>query len=166
MINNFVSHYQYHLNKLESDKIKGQIVASYLSADSVELTIDNIKENKRRAVREISGITYWEKPAISMIGIGPIFKVEDLYKYHPLYYNEASAPPGSGYMKYANLKECYFTIQTGGKPNIPMFDFLWIDDGRLAQVNSQINNSFKKEGLVNFLANDTMMIRSYSIEMR
>lgn len=166
LTNSIVKRYQYYLNKLGTDDISGKIVATYISEDSVELTIDNVKENKRRSVHENAGVVFWEKQDTSMYGFGPLFEVEYLYKYRPIYYYEYFAPPGSGYLRYAKFKECYFIIKNGKKLNIPMFDFLWIDDGRIVRSISGINNSFSKDGLTNFFANDTMLIREYTIEMK
>ena len=166
LINNFVNRYQDYLSGLGNAKIKGKIVATYLSADSVELTINNIKEAKRRSVHEIAGVIYWEKQDTTWSGFGPLFKVEDVYKYHPIYYIEYNAQIGSGYTKYTIFKDCYFMIKNGGKLSIPMFDFIEIHFGEKWQSSLGNNNSFNKDGLTKFFVNDTMLIQSYLIEMK
>jgi len=166
LVNNIVNRYQSNLNKLENDKIKEKIVVTYISEDSTELTIDKIKEDKLRSVHEIDGVIYLEKQDTSIFPFGPLFKVQDLNKYYPLYYTETFAPPGSGYSKYSRFKECFFLIKNGGKLKIPMFDFFWIHNTGYLISTPEINNSFKEDGLNNFFVNDTMIIQEYLIEMK
>jgi hypothetical protein len=165
LINNLIMRFQDKINKLESDKIKGTVVVTYVSKDSVELTIDNVKEDRLRSVHEIDGVIYLEKQDTSMSGFGPLFKIEDVYKYNPIYYKEFFAPPGSAYSKYTKFKECYYLIRNGGKLNIPMFDFLWIWDTNTGVPFYGNNNSFKEDGMGTFLIGDTAIIQQYLIEM-
>jgi hypothetical protein len=166
LVNNIISRYQSNLNKLEDDKIKERIVITYISEDSTEITIDKIREDKLRSVHEIGGVIYLEKQDTTIFPFGPLFKVQDLNKYYPLYYTETPAPTASGYSTYARFKDCFFLIKNGGKLKIPMFDFFWIFKSGYLRSIPEINNSFKEAGLNNFFVNDTMIIQEYLVEMK
>jgi len=166
LINKLVVRFQDKLKISENDKIKGKVIVNYISADSVELTIDNVKEAKSRSVHEINGVIYLEKQDTTLKGFGPTFKIDDVYKYSPIYYEEYYAPAGSGYSKYAKIKDCYFLINKGGTLNIPMFNFLWVWNTNSAYPYSGNNNSFKPEGLQKFNYADTIIIQQYYIEMQ
>lgn len=166
-IKSIVNRYQSYFTKLENEEVAGKIIATYLSEDSVELTINHVKEEKLRSVHEDAGVIYWEKQDTSMSGLGPIFRIEDLYKYHPYYYYEYNAPPGSGYLRHFKYKECHYVIRNGKKLNIPMIEFVWILQGYNKGIKySGINNSFSKEGLARLFVGDTILVQQYSVEMK
>jgi hypothetical protein len=165
VINSVVNRYQSYLTNLESEQVRGKIVATYLSENSVELTINKVKEDKLRSVHEDAGVIYWEKQDITESGFGPIFRIEDVYKYRPFYYDEYIAPPGSGYLKYFKYKECYYIIRNGKKINIPMIESVWIHDVYKVKYPGK-NNSFSKEGLSMLPVGDTILIQQYSVEMK
>ncbi len=166
-IKSIVNRYRSYFTNLEREEVTGKITATYLSKDSVELTINHVKEDKLRSVHEDAGVIYWEKQDTLMSGFTNIFSIEDLYKYHPYYYYEYYAPPGSGYTKYFKYKECQYIIRNGKKFNIPMVEFVWILQGYDKGFKySGINNSFSKEGLSSLFVGDTILVQQYSIEMK
>jgi hypothetical protein len=166
VINSVLNRYQFNFSKIQDGQAGGRLVATYLSEDSVELTINNIKENKLRAVHEKNGLIYWEKQDTSYSGIGG-FQIENLYKYHPFYYHEyRMVPPDGLYLINTKFKECYYIIKDGEKLRIPMIEFVWIHFGYNNGISFLgVNNSFYKEGLPDLFAKDTILVQQYSIEM-
>lgn len=169
LVNNILSRYQNQLNKLENDKIKGKVVVTYVSQDSAELTIDNIKEDKLRSVHEIAGVIYLEKQDTSVTALNAL-SIQDYYKYNPIYYEEFPAPPGSGYNKISKYKDCYYIIKDRGKLNIPMFDFLLMHNLGAPDSGYKIfgnTNSFNEARLgSSILTIDTIIIQQYFIEIK
>jgi len=144
------------------------LVATYLSEDSVELTIDNIKEKKLRAIHEKDGIIYWESQDTSFSGLSSVFSIENLYKYHPFYYQEyKKLPPDGLYLTNTKFKECYYILRDEGKLNIPMIEFVLIHYGYDKGFSTLgINNSFSNMRLADLYAKDTILIQQYLIEMK
>lgn len=164
-VDELINHFKSQLNKLESDKFKGKVVVTFLSKDSVEMTIDNVKEDKPRSVHEINGIIYLEKQDTSRGAFTAGFKIEDSFKYKPIYYEELPSQPGSGYSKYTKYKECYFFIKKGGTLNIPMFDLLFLWDANRGIPFFGNNNSFTVDGLKK-IPGVEVIVQEYLIEMR
>lgn len=166
VVTSVLNRYQFNFSNLQTGQTVGKLTATYLSEDSVELTINNIKENKLRAVHEKDGIIYWEKQDTSYSGIGG-FQIGNLYKYHPFYYHEYKlVPPDGLYLTNTKFKECYYIIKDGGKLSIPMIEFVWIHYGSSNSMSFLgINNSFYKEGLPDLFAKDTILVQQYLIEM-
>lgn len=166
VVNSVLKRYQFNLSNIQTGQAVGNLKVTYLSEDSVELTINNIKENKLRAVHEKDGITYWEKQDTTYSGIGG-FQIENLYKYYPFYYHEYKMMPSNGmFIMDTKFKECFYIIKEGKKLSIPMIEFVWIHYGYTkGETFLGINNSFRKEGLPDLFAKDTMLVQQYSIEL-
>jgi len=169
LVSNVFAHYQSYLTNTVSADISGKFIANYISSDSVELTINNIKEDKRRSIHELAGMVYWEKQDTAWTGRAPFWDMDYLFQYLPLYYNKYNAPAGSGYYQYVKSRDCYFITKNRGDLNLPMFDFVQIiSEYNFIQSTKGINNSFNKDGLINFFAgynNDTILIQSYTVKM-
>ncbi len=167
VVNSVLNRYQFNFSNIQTGQAGGNLKATYLSEDSVELIINNIKEYKLRAVHEKDGIIYWEKQDTTYSGIGG-FQIENLYKYHPFYYLEYKMMPPNGlYLKDTKFKECYYILKDGEKLSIPMIEFVWIHYGSSNVMSFlEINNSFNKEGLPDLFAKDTILVQQYLVEMK
>ena len=114
-------------------------------------------------------MVYWEKQDTAWTGRAPFWDMDYLFQYLPLYYNKYNAPAGSGYYQYVKSRDCFFITKNRGDLNLPMFDFVQIiSEYNFIQSTKGINNSFNKDGLINFFAgynNDTILIQSFTVKM-
>ncbi len=162
--NNLIKRHEKYLTELESVDIEGKIIATYISENSVELTIDNTKEQRARTVHEIAELIYWEKKDTSQFVVNPTLNIRNLLKYHPLFYEENNMPQFTGYEKFAKLKECCYVLNSSGKLKIPMLDYFYKHEFGYHSI-SGINNAFDENSLSNLSTNDTIIIQEYLIEM-
>ena len=163
--NKIIQRYKNNLTDLESVEIQGKVIATYLSENTVELTFDNIKEEKSRLVYEKDGLIYWEKQDTSGMPVNFTFDVATILKYQPLYYEEFDVPMSTGYRKAAKYKECFFVKKKNEGFEVPMFDYLYKTVFGLPTILG-INNEFNESRLSLIDSNDTIIIQEYSIEMK
>ena len=162
--NEIIERYKNNLTDLDSIEIQGIIIATYLSVDTVELTLDNKKEEKARIVSEHNELIYWEKQDTSVMSVYPVSFLDKL-KYHPLYYEEFDVPMSTGYSKAAKYKECFFIKKKNEGFEVPMFDYLYKTEFGLPTILG-INNEFNSSSISLIGSNDTIIIQEYFVEMK
>ncbi len=160
-----VDRYKNSLTDIESIDLEEKIVATYLAADTVRLTLDNSGEENNRLVKEYAGIIYWEKQDTSIMPVNMAFDVSSFLKHQPLYYEEFDIPTPTGFTKTAKYKECYFAIKKDKGFAIPMFDFVYKTESGQPTFTG-INNEFSEDLLPLIGENDTIIIQSYTIELK
>ena len=74
-----------YLPSLEEMEIAGKFVATYISADTVELKFDFSTEKEIRIVVEESGLIYWERQDTTEFTNSSFFHFGHFFKYQPLY---------------------------------------------------------------------------------
>ncbi len=158
-----VQRYKYQLNAVSNEDLKGKIVCTYITKDSVEIIIDGVKEAKPRNVLENNGLVYWEKQDTTVKGYTWLpYDILKAQEYIPTYYLETPCASGSAYKILVESKECLYAIKNKGKLSIPMFDFFINYSGYLVK---EINNSFKNLEERAFNHKDTIIIQEYLIDM-
>lgn len=163
--NKIIQRYKNNLTNLESVEIQGKVTATYLTENTIELTIDKIKEEKVRIVYENDVLIYWEKQDTSGMPVFSTFDIADILKYQPLFYEEFDVPKVTGYNKAAMYKECFYVLKNNGELKIPMFDYMHRSELGLPSIFG-INNEFNESCLSLIGNNDTIVIQEYFIEMK
>lgn len=158
-----IQRYKNYLSDLETIEIDGKVIAEYLTESTVKVTVDDEVDEQVRHVYEYEGITYWEKQDTSAMQISLMSM--DILIHKPLYYEEYRVPAVTGYNTAARYKECFYVKNTAEGFEVPMFDFLYISEiGPF--VNNGINNEFDEHGLRLSGSNDTIIIQSFTIDMK
>lgn len=163
--NKTIERYKNNLTNIESVDIQKKIIATYLTENTVELTLDNNKEEKVRTVKELDGLIYWEKQDTSSMLVNIPFYVAAILKYQPLYYEEFNVPTSTGYRKAAKYGECFYVKKKDEGFEVPIFDYIYKTVFELSTVNG-INNEFDESNLLLIGSNDTLIIQEYSIEIK
>lgn len=142
------------------------ITATYVSADTINLQIDDMPEEKPRTVHRLDRVTYWESQDTTKL---PIFSVSfvrnSLFKYSPIFYEEQNLPWTTGYKKTILFKQCFYVIEDNEKLSLPILDCAGYTSKNGAFVGIKFNNKFDESSILNFELNDTVVIREYSIEL-
>ncbi|WP_372934010.1 hypothetical protein [Mariniphaga sediminis] len=162
VINRFKS---YLAEKKESSEYKG-ITVTYISADTIQLQIDETPEEKIRTVHRYNGVTYWESQDTTKFPIlNSSFVKSSLFKYSPIYYVEYNLPWTTGFRKSVHFKQCYYAVENNEKLIIPFIDFAGYTIENGAFVGTGFNNTFDENSILNFGLNDTVVIREYAVEL-
>lgn len=152
---------------LEYLDVTGRIRATYLSSRAVELTIDQVTEEKNREVRQIDGLIYWESPDSALVEHDPFFpgSFSGFLAYRPIYYREFPVPGASGFELAAMAKDCYYAKKEGDKILFPMMDLFlkWGNEPGECRVVIGINNAWKEDGYSAIMGTDTLLVRQYDI---
>jgi hypothetical protein len=151
-----------YLPSLEEMEIEGKFVATYISADTVELKFNFSTEKEIRIVTEESDLIYWERQDITEFTNSSFFHFGDFFKYLPLYYEEFDVPWATGYSKKVKGKECYYVVRDKKKLMLPMLDYIYKNEIG-AVIKKEINNRFNENSISDL--NDTLLIREYVIEL-
>lgn len=162
--NEIVQRFKKNLTDLDFFEIEGKVVATYLTKDTVKLTIDDIEEEHERLVYEKNGIIYWENQDTLEMGFFP-YSFQAVTNYHPLYYKEFAVPTATGYSTVAKYKECFYVKKKDEGFIIPMFDFVYKSEFGVPKMMG-INNEFNKDYVSLIGYNDTIIIQEYKIEMK
>jgi hypothetical protein len=153
-----------YLPSLEEMEIAGKFIASYISADTVELHFDFSTEKETRIVREEFDLIYWESQDTTEFTNSSFFHFGSLFKYLPLYYEEFEVPAATGYSRKIKGKECYYVFRENEKIELPMLDYIY-KNNMGAVIKNEINNRFNESKISNLKLNDTLLIREYVIEL-
>jgi hypothetical protein len=160
--NTIIQRVKNNLTDLENIDIYAKTVATYLTENTVIVTIDNVEEEKIRFVYENDGITYWEKQDTTGM---PVNASAHFLTYKPLYYEEFDVPKVTGYNKAARYKECIYVKKKNDGFEVPVFDYLSkFEWGQFTVLG--INNVFNENYLTLIGDNDTIIIQSFIIEMK
>jgi hypothetical protein len=151
-----------YLPSLEEMEIAGKFVATYISADTVELKFDFSTEQEIRIAREESDLIYWERQDTTEFTNYSFFHFGYFLKYLPLYYEEFDVPSATGYNKKVKGKECYYVVREKNKLMLPMLDYIYKNE-IFAVIKKEINNRFNENSISDL--NDTLLIREYVIEL-
>lgn len=154
-----------YLPSLEEMEIAGKFIATYISADTVELKFDFSTEQEIRIVREESDLIYWERQDTTEFTNSSFFHFGNLFKYLPLYYEEFEVPSATGYSKKIRGKECYYVFKNEKEIEFPMLDYIYKNEIG-AVIKNEINNRLNENSIPDLNLNDTLIIREYVIEMK
>lgn len=160
-----VKRYKTYLLDLEKRRIDGRIVVTYLSENSVRISRDNKKENKRRAVHTVDELIYWEIYDIVESPFSSDLRGDGYFKYSPPYYEEFREQKLLVTLTYCKYKPCSYAIKDGEEIKIPMLDLIIKDDYRLNGYSS-VNNALNADNLPDFQFNDTIIAREYFYKLK
>lgn len=168
---NFINKYGYSLTGMNNYNFSGKVTLTYLSPDSVELSMLDSDDTDTLTVHNKPELIYWEEKdttiipfAISMDGRRSF--INNIFKYKPLYYEEFVMPLSSGYGMIAKYKKCYYAERDGANFILPMFDVFYKYDILSYTSGFAINNIFNRAFISYLDTNDTLIIKEYSLELK
>ena len=162
-VENIINSHKELFTDLNKDEINGRIIATYLSEDFVQITIDGSSEEKLRSISATPDMVYWEaQDTTTVVGHEAYFILNNL-KYPPLHFEEFHVPMSSGFVTAIKAKDCFFVIPNKKKLKLPFFDYVRKGEFSVTQT-LEINNSFKKNEF-NVYTGDTLLIQEYFIEL-
>jgi hypothetical protein len=165
LTNDIISRYEVFFPELDTLNIEGKIIATYTSANSVELQVNSVSEEKARVAYEYEGLIYWENQDTAMCFFPYDEYINDLLVYTPLHYEEYNIPTSTGFSTVLKLKDCYYVFKNNGNLKIPMVDYIYYEgQDNVVLVYGGLNNEFD-ESSISGLGADTIVVREYSIEL-
>lgn len=160
-----IKRHKHNLSDLGNMNVDKKIAVTFLSEDSVLMTLDEQKEEKTRLVRRTADeYVIWEKQDTAAVPVY-FFNMMNVTALLPLYYEEIQVPQVTGYNKVARYKECFFAKKTNQGFQVPVFDFVYIDEyGTFPRLG--INNRFNENCLTTIDSNDTILIQEYFVDLK
>jgi len=159
-----IAGYDDYLNYLETLDVKGKIEATYISGDSVKITVEGRSEIKARKVAEKDGLIYWERQDTVNLPVSPGFDINSILRHQPLFFVVHDVPIMTGYEKFVEFKPCNFLFSSHGKLKFPVIDYIqWSDT--YSRVFAGLNNEFNEDYLSTLDISDTVIVRTYIIEI-
>lgn len=153
------------LPELEEIDVAGVLQATYLSSRSVELTIDQVLEEKARRVQQDGDLIYWEYPDSALLknDYSFHFSFNRFLAYHPLYFREIPIPTPTGYTTVIMARHCYYVKKEKVNLYVPMLDLFlkWGNEPYEFLPAIGINNAWQEGDFARLTPTDTLIVREY-----
>lgn len=164
----FIKRYKDYLMELDKIEIEGELTATYISSNTVELSKKDLATSEIRTVHDLSGLIYWEKPEIyNIVGSPQLDFLIKYFSYHPLFMEEDTpivSPSGPNSTTF-RLKECFYVKKKNNYLIMPYLDFYFKNAYQQFSVR-RFNNKFNSDSISSLGVNDTIMIQEYNIEIK
>lgn len=164
-----------YFTDLDTTKIENELSVTYLSPSSLELTSLSSKYKDTLNLHETPEITYWENRFISYAVVGDGYKSYDFkgkhLKYQPLFKEDFTPSPLTGYNNAVKFKECNYVKDNGKVLLMPFVDhyFIRYDEFKETflfwQAAKRANNSFDSQSFSKLGVRDTLVIQVFNVEL-